>query len=185
MVSPVRFPRDAYASRWNRQPAAVTERNGGTVEVRRPRPSRCAQGWRPWPHRADSARSGRNRRPSPAVIITDFAPALPSGSRIGCGLRPGRLRPSSRHGSLSEADASSESLLRRLSRDQAEPRLADPSASLPSLRSGNEGKRKTGRADFGLPGVSPGRTPVSLRSDSPATLTRPGGIVGRSQPYDL
>ena len=92
VVSPVRFPRDAYASRWNRQPAAVTERNGGTVEVRRPRPSRCAQGWRPWPHRADSARSGRNRRPSPAVIITDFAPALPSGSRVGCGLRLGMDR---------------------------------------------------------------------------------------------
>ena len=90
-----------------------------------------------------------------------------------------RLRPSSRHGSLSEADASSESLLRRLSRDPAEPRLADPPASLPSLRSGNEGKRKTGRADVGLPGVSPGRTPVSLRSDSPVTLTRPGGIDGQ------
>jgi len=107
---------------------------------------------------------------------------LRSGSSVWL---PGRLRPSSRHGSLSEADASSESLLRRLSRDPAEPRLADPPASLPSLRSGNEGKRKTGRADFALPGVSPGRTPVSLRSDSPATLTRPGGIVGRSQPIDL
>ena len=148
---------------------------------------------------------------------------LRSGSSVWL---PGRLRPSSRHGSLSEADASSESRLRRLSRDPAEPRLADPPASLPSLRSGNEGKRKTGRADVGLPGVSPGRTPVSLRSDSPGlralnrrgrpccrfglplvsvdslgslpaapdsplgyrfprSLTRPGGIDGRSQPYDL
>ncbi len=42
--------------------------------------------------RADYARSGRNRRPSPAVIITDFAPALPSGSRVGCVLRPGMDR---------------------------------------------------------------------------------------------
>ena len=107
---------------------------------------------------------------------------LRSGSSVWL---PGRLWPSSRYGSLSEADASSESLLRRLSRDPAEPRLADPPASLPSLCSGNEGNRKAGRADVGLPGVSPGWTPVSLRSDSPATLTRPGGIVGRSQPYYL
>ena len=173
MVSPVRFPRDAYAprgidgQRLLRRGTGERLRSGGLGL-----PGESCAGATTL--RADSARSGRNRRPSPAVIS--------SGSSVWL---PGRLRPSSRHGSLSEADASSESLLRRLSRDPAEPRLADPPASLPSLRSGNEEKRKTGRADVGLPGVSPGRTPVSLRSDSPVTLTRPGGIVGRSQPLDL